>query len=323
MYPVSILIIVLILMGLIMMWKGDYPVVGVLVLTNIAVFSVQWIYSILIGDSGHYILDLGFKPKYLINGSRSWTIFTNLYIHADFLHIMGNMLFLVLMGMPFEERIGSRKFMVIYFTSGLLANVFDASVTLSLHGSGSAEAKIIGIGASGAIFGIMGGFAYLYPKDEIPMLLGPIFLPRVPVYIGVGAYALFELFAVQLSPDDHIGHVAHICGFVVGVMMAPIVANREVKREAKLDYNLLDELLGPREIQGIGDDHSDYRDPVVERAIMNIRSTDIKEVKDAWWDELLQKASCPKCNAKLIDSGHGLKCSTCSYDLDIRKRKKG
>ena len=101
MFTVSIVIIILIIIGLMMILKGDYPVVGVLILTNIAVFFVQWLqYNFSKGDS-MYLYELGFSAKTLWTGSQPWTLITNMFVHGSFLHILGNMLFLALLKMAF------------------------------------------------------------------------------------------------------------------------------------------------------------------------------------------------------------------------------
>jgi len=307
MHAVSLFIIILILLGWGLMVKGEFTVTGGLVITNITVFVVEWSYIILGKPSGHFIDELGFKAETLANGENWWSILTSLYIHGGFLHIMGNMLFLVLLGMPFEERIGSKKFALIYFASGILANLLDGGVTILMDGASSSEAQVIGVGASGAIFGIMGAFTILYPRDEIPMILGPIFLQRVPVYIAGLSYALFEIVAVQMAPADNIGHIAHVSGFACGVFIGPLIAKTEIKVR-KLDYSRLEELLKVP---------SNSR---LELAIKNIQKAEVKEVLDAWWEEILTKARCPICDGGLHEGGHGLKCDKCDYTLDLRQK---
>jgi len=317
MFTTSIIIIVLIIIGLMVMLKGDYPVVGVLILTNITVFFVQWLqYNFSKGDSG-YLMELGFSAETLVSGSQPWTLITNMFVHGGFLHILGNMLFLALLGMPFEDRIGSKKFAIIYFSSGIAANIIDALITILRFGGDSFEAEIIGIGASGAIFGIMGAFAVLYPRDEIPMILGPIFLSHVPVFVAAMSYGLFEVFATYVSPADNIGHVAHVVGFVSGVALGPMIAQVRERQVSKRDYGLLRELLKSSGNAGL------------ENTIDKLIKAEIPEVREAWWENLLKKAVCPQCGndsgaaggGGLGDGGHGLKCEKCGYVLDLRKRK--
>jgi len=307
---ISIIILFLIFFLPVLMWKMDYPVTGALVLTNTAVFIIQWGYMLTIGDTRGVFNDLGFRADYLTTGSHPWTIVSNLFIHGGFLHILGNMLFLALLGMPFEDRIGRKRFAIIYFGTGIFANLFDASITLFLHGAGSEAAMTIGVGASGAIFGIMGAFAILYPRDEIPMILGPLFLQRVPVYIAALGYAFFEIFAASVSPQDHIGHIAHVGGFISGLVFAPLIV-RDVKRAPdKMNYSGLDELFRNSLNDGL------------RNAVKKLRATTIPEVRMAWWEHILSKAKCPVCSAPLSDSGHGLVCNKCGYSLDLRAKRK-
>ena len=79
----------------------------------------------------------------------------------------------------------------------------------------------LNIGASGAVFGIMGGFALLYPRDEIPMLLGPIFMHRVPVLLATIVFVAMETLYVGMNTQDGIGHGTHMASFVAGVLLAP------------------------------------------------------------------------------------------------------
>ena len=326
MYTISIIIIVLIIAGLVMVRRSPYPVVGILLITNIAVFFMQWI-QFNIGDGGGagagaggggssaYLYDLGFSAGYLISGERPWTILTSIFVHGSFLHILGNMLFLGLLGMPFEERIGRRKFAIIYFSAGIGANIGEALVTLLRYGTGSPEAEIIGIGASGAIFGMLGAFAILYPRDEIAMIIPPFFLPRVPVWVAAFAYGFYETFLVYMDPADSISHTAHVAGFIMGVSLGPVVARTEERREAKVDYTLLRELLN---FEINADLH-----PTVDRII----AADIPEVRQAWWEDLLSRVRCPRCQSLpgpggMVPGGHGLICERCGYNLDMRKRRR-
>jgi membrane associated rhomboid family serine protease len=315
MYTISVIIIILILIGLVMMWKSDYPAVGILVLTNFAVFFVQFLEFFIDSSNGDYILDLGFKSESLVTGEQPWTIVTNLFVHSGFLHIMGNMLFLTLLGMPFEDRVGKKKFALIYFAGGIGANILNGIAVIQLNGSGSWEAEVIGIGASAAIFGIMGAFAILYPKDEIPMFLVFFFVSRVPVYIVAMLYGLIETAMVEMAPDDNVGHLAHISGFILGVFIGPLVANREARLVQRTDYSELKDLLKAEKNRGL------------TMAIDNLISTDISEVREVWWEDLLIKVRCPSCDSGsgpdgIGPGGHGLLCNTCGYSLDLRKKKK-
>ena len=79
------------------------------------------------------------------------------------------------------------------------------------------ECNYMGLAFIGSAFGIMGGFALLYPRDEIPMLLGPIFLHRVPVILATIVFVAMETFYVGMNTQDGVGHGTHMASFIAGV----------------------------------------------------------------------------------------------------------
>ncbi len=161
-----------------------------LVLANFALFGAWW----LAGAPVATWLELGFRPSYLAQPGAEWaTLVTAMFLHAGPLHLLMNMLVLLLLGAPFEERIGTRRLLIVFFAGGLLASLVSGLLAL-WQGEGG-----IHIGASGAVFAVMGAFALLYPRDEIPMLLGPLFLPRVPVLLSALVARMTTLHEVALS----------------------------------------------------------------------------------------------------------------------------
>jgi len=124
--------------------------------------------------------DLGFRAVYLTNNQgQLYTLFTNLFVHASFIHVIGNMLFLFLIGNSYEERVGKKKFVATYFIAGLAGTLVES---LLMSGSPSGMSTLM-IGASGAIAGVMGAMLLLYPHDKVPMFLLIIFLPAVSVWM--------------------------------------------------------------------------------------------------------------------------------------------
>ena len=203
------------------------PVSLLLVMTNFIIFFIWWCAVLIFNYDGHITWqDLGFNPLLTLNYStlfsvdlfNLFTLFSSLFIHSGPLHLLMNMLILILMGLPFEERVGSRAFVKIYLISGILGSLLTGLSAIHL---GTGESDSYHIGASGAVFGIMGAFAYLYPKDEIPMLLGFIFLHRVPVFIAAVVFAGAETAFVVASSTDNIGHDTHLISLVVGSLFAP------------------------------------------------------------------------------------------------------
>ncbi|SUZ99703.1 uncharacterized protein METZ01_LOCUS52557, partial [marine metagenome] len=241
-----------------------------LVLANFALFATWW----LAGTPVTTWLELGFRPGYLTEPGFAWaTLLTALFLHAGPLHLLMNMLVLLLLGAPFEERIGTRRLLIVFFAGGLLASLGSGLLAL-WQGQDS-----IHIGASGAVFAVMGAFALLYPRDEIPMLLGPLFLPRVPVILAALVFMGGETAYVAAGISDGVGHTAHAAGFVAGVFMAPLLRPQPdtVAKMASLEH--LSSLEG------------------ADEELRHAMEADEPELRAAWLEKFLERAYCPECSA--------------------------
>ena len=157
----------------------------VLIVTNIVIFIITWMYynEIVYGfENGLFsYAGLGFRSIYLSSEyfPQIYTLFTSMFIHGGFAHIFGNMIVFFFIGLPFEQRIGWKNFLIIYLVTGVCG-----ALTHSLLNLNSAVPLI---GASGAIFGIMGAFAFSYPRDEVVMPIGIyiMFLTKIKVIYAV------------------------------------------------------------------------------------------------------------------------------------------
>ena len=256
-----------------------------LVLANFALFAVWW----LVGMPDDTWRELGFRPSYLTEPGFAWaTLLTAMFLHADPPHLLMNMLVLLLLGAPFEERIGTRRLLIVFFAGGLLASLGSGLLAL-WQGQDS-----IHIGASGAVFAVMGAFALLYPRDEIPMLLGPLFLPRVPVILAALVFMGGETAYVAAGISDGVGHTAHAAGFVAGVFMAPLLRPQPdtVAKMASLEH--LASLEG------------------ADEELRYAMEADEPELRAAWLEKFLERAHCPECGAAVSDPDD---CSTCAAIL--------
>ncbi len=160
-------------------------------------------------------------------------IYSAIYIHSlSPMHIFFNILFFFLAGMPFEQRIGSKRITSIFLISGMVANLLY-SLFLHFYGINS-----ILIGASGAIFGIMGAFIVMYPNEEITMFLGPILMPRVKVKIAIMTMLVVEFLATMLWVNDNVAHGAHVMGAIAGAFMGYYYLKKGIGVEKKRELNL-------------------------------------------------------------------------------------
>ena len=268
-----------------------------LVFINFGIFATWWILFLLKPSLAiDAFVNLGFKSAYLESPSIGLlTLVSSMFMHAGPMHLLLNMLILILLGVPFEDRIGPRSFLKIYILSGIIGSLITGS--LSVWNQSGLET--INIGASGAVFGIMGGFALLYPRDEIPMLLGPIFMHRVPVLLATIVFVAMETFYVGMGTEDGIGHTTHMASFVIGVFVAPyyLPKNIEVDIKLKLDIDKY------RKISSI------TQKGIYE--LYMIESADEPELLDAWIETFWEVQECPACKSTLSPMG---RCSECDID---------
>jgi membrane associated rhomboid family serine protease len=171
----------------------------------------------------HYIFrQWGFVPAQF-NFSK---IFSSIFLHGGWMHLIGNMLFLWLAGAVLEQEIGWRKFLVMYLVFGFAAALFYYSL------DPGSQAPCIG--ASGAIAGLMGAFLIRFYKTKIVFLLFILLFVRVftrkfrvPAYICIPLWFLNQLFSAKLGPDVGVAFGAHIGGFVAGAFMIIVLQSAE------------------------------------------------------------------------------------------------
>ncbi len=190
--------------------------------------------------------ELGAVPIAVVRMDKPWTIITSMFLHADIYHIAGNMLFLYLFGGPVESAMGSRRFLVFYFVSGLFAEFFHiASIALIpeqwlLTRYGLSPWVIPTVGASGAISGVMGAYLLFYPRARLSLLY---FIAIIPIFITLPAWAYILIwFILQLymglmvlaGYTSPVAFWAHIGGFLAGLALAPYFMDPYIKKAIKM-----------------------------------------------------------------------------------------
>ncbi|BFV59732.1 rhomboid family intramembrane serine protease [Kitasatospora sp. CMC57] len=142
------------------------------------------------------------------------SVLTSLFVHAGWLHLLGNMLFLFVFGPGVEQRFGRLRFLLGYLTTGYLAT-YGWAVT-EAHGVDSVRALV---GASGAIAGVLGCYLRLYPRARVttlvPLLL---FLPlRFPAWLVLGLWFLLQWLSVR-QDGPGVAYPVHVIGFAAGYL---------------------------------------------------------------------------------------------------------
>ena len=265
-----------------------------LVFINFAVFAAWWIMLLLQTDIAiQTLIELGFQPVFLQSlGFELLTLISSMFMHGSPMHLLMNMIILILLGVPFEDRIGSKSFLRIYLISGFFGSLLTGSISL-WNGD---EVDTIHIGASGAVFGIMGAFVLLYPRLEIPMLLGPIFMHRVPVFLSTLVFVAMETLYVALGTSDGIGHGTHMASFIAGVFLAPYYSNKTDDNESSIDFDT-SQLSKVFEKTRIG-----------SHELKMIEESDEPELVRAWVEKFWEIQKCPDCNTSLTPEAECLDC---------------
>ncbi|MCR9259337.1 MAG: rhomboid family intramembrane serine protease [Pseudomonadaceae bacterium] len=159
-------------------------------------------------------------PPEVIRVPAEVSLFTSLFLHADFWHLLGNMLFLWVFGDNIEDAMGHLRFAIFYILCGLLAGV--------AHAVAEPDSLAPLIGASGAVAGILGAYIILHPRVKVLVLVFsriPVFLPARWLLFG---WILFQFVAALNVSEEAVAWWAHIGGFAVGMALIPIFRHRDV-----------------------------------------------------------------------------------------------
>jgi len=135
--------------------------------------------------------------------SQPWTLVSAMFMHGDWTHLFFNMFALYMFGPYLEYKIGGKRFLGLYFATGIIGNIGYALL--------SPSAFIPGLGASGAIYGIMGALAILEPNLEVYLF----FITPLPLWMVMFFWTLVSLWGT-LSLAGGIGYSAHLAGVVAG-----------------------------------------------------------------------------------------------------------
>ncbi len=162
------------------------------------------------------------------------TALTSMFMHGDWLHLLGNMLFLWIFGNNVEDVMGHVRFFVFYLLAGVAATALQTGITLSTASDRVAE--IPNLGASGAISGVLGAYFLILPRARILTVIFFI-LREVPAWVFLGIYFFLQLydanFQLRHPPEDGgVAVFAHVGGFVFGLLTVYLFRRRRPLRPA-------------------------------------------------------------------------------------------
>ena len=197
--------------------SGGRPyVVYALIAINVAVFLLQLPYS---GD-GRVLQafwgDFALKPADVTFKGDYTGIFTSMFLHAGWMHIGGNMLFLWIFGDNLEDQMGHVGFLIFYLACGILAAL--------AHIYSAPGSTVPTVGASGAIAGVMGGYLLLFPRARVDVVVIIVIIFRVftlPAWVMLGIWFALQVFGGFSTPAEGGGVAfwAHAGGFIAGIVL--------------------------------------------------------------------------------------------------------
>lgn len=225
------------------MFQNIPPITKALLVLNALFFVAKYIAAMNFGINLDLILGAFFP---LSQNFQSYQIITHMFMHGDLVHFFFNMFALWMFGSSVERTLGDRKYLILYFLSGLGAfaifnftNYLEAKSLIESYQMTAAEVQnlrnldpfmaITGkedvsmiysipmVGASGAIFGVLVAFGMLFPNAILMLIFPPIPLKAkyfIPIYIIIELY-----LAVRNQPGDNIAHYAHLGGALIGFLL--------------------------------------------------------------------------------------------------------
>jgi len=177
---------------------------------------------------------LGFTPSHVtgfLNGTGNLDLIsvllpflTSMFLHGNWLHVIGNMWFLWIFGDNIEDHMGHSRYLAFYLLSGIAAAT--AEVVLTPH------VRVPTVGASGAIAGVLGAYFILYPRARVFTWFPPIFFFYLPAWAMLGFWFALQFFSgattrsASYGQSGGIAFWAHVGGFVAGIVLVKILPQR-------------------------------------------------------------------------------------------------
>jgi membrane associated rhomboid family serine protease len=202
--------------------RRPLPVVTyALIALNVLVFFIE------LNQGESFIRQWAVVPRQLVADPSAEipTIFTAMFMHAGWMHLLGNMLFLWIFGDNVEDHLGRAKFLIFYLVCGIAAALAQVAV--------SAESSIPNLGASGAISGVLAGYLVLFPKGRVRVLMRGRVV-ALPAVVVIGLWIVLQLISgiasfTQSAQTGGIAYMAHIGGFVAGLALAFLLSGRSLR----------------------------------------------------------------------------------------------
>ena len=161
-------------------------------------------------------------PADITAGRHLGTLITSMFLHANLLHVAGNMLFLWIFGNNVEDKLGELRFLTVYFASGIGGSLLQIFIT--------PDSTVPMLGASGAISGLLAAYVLYFPRARILTFVVPFFIFTLPAFLFIGYWIGLQALNAFLNIGAIGGGVAffaHVGGFGTGLILALLLRPRE------------------------------------------------------------------------------------------------
>ena len=191
------------------------------VITILLIVANAFVFFLELQGGDRFVYMWSAVPRQITHGHAWITLFTSMFMHAGWMHIIGNMVFLWAFGPEIEDAMGSFRYLIFYFAGGFVAMLAQVLA--------SPNSRIPSLGASGAIAAVMGAFIITFPRDRIKTLLFFFIFFRItyiPAVLLIGFWFLMQVLnfgTVAHVQTGGVAYLAHIGGFVFGVVTARLI----------------------------------------------------------------------------------------------------
>lgn len=193
-------------------------------ITTLIIVVNAWVFLLELSGGERFVRAWSAVPIRITHGHHVITIITSMFMHASWMHIIGNMVFLWAFGPAIEDAMGHGRYVVFYLLGGVVAMMAQVM--------GDPNSLLSCLGASGAIAAVMGAFIVTYPRDRIRTLLIIFIFIRVtfiPAVFLIGFWILIQVLnygVVARVQTGGVAYLAHIGGFVFGAITARLFENQ-------------------------------------------------------------------------------------------------
>lgn len=183
-----------------------------------------WVFFLELGGGNRFVREWAAVPVRITHGHATITLLTSMFLHAGWMHIIGNMIFLWAFGPAMEDVMGHFRYLIFYLAGGMIAMMSQVMGDPSSH--------IPCLGASGAIAAVMGAFIVTFPRDRIRTLLWIVIFIRVtyiPAVFLIGFWFLTQVFNLGVIAEARTGgvaYLAHVGGFLFGVLLGRLFVDK-------------------------------------------------------------------------------------------------